>query len=174
MYNGIFVFASSLLGPLYAIYVSGVDSNVIAVSVSWSTYLFSTVIFTYLISLVGDRVKEKEYLLIAGYILRAVVWFSYIFVAGLPLLIFLQVLLGLGEALGSPAFNAIFAEHLDKGKHIADYAHWTVISNLCGATAVAVGGVLVKFIGFEFLFSVMTLLALIPIIGLLMKPRQLL
>ena len=33
-----------------------------------------------------------------------------------------QFLLGIGEAVGTPAFDVIFAEHLDKGKHINEYS----------------------------------------------------
>ena len=63
IYNGIFVFAGSLLGPLYAVYVGLIDSAILAVSVSWAVFLMATLVFTAVISRVGDRVKEKEYLL---------------------------------------------------------------------------------------------------------------
>jgi len=174
LYNGIFVFAAHLLGPLYAVYVREIEGDVLSVSISWAAFLFSTVIFTFLISRFGDKVKEKEYLLIAGYVVRSVVWLSYTFVSDLNFLIFLQILLGAGEALGTPSFDAIFAEHLDKGKHIADYANWKVVSNLACGIAVVIGGFVVKYYGFNILFFSMFILAVFSAIGILLKPRELL
>jgi len=72
--NGIFSFAGSMLGPLFAVFVERLDKNVLSVSLTWAAFMFSASIFTYLISLVGDRVKEKEYLLMAGFLVRAAGW----------------------------------------------------------------------------------------------------
>lgn len=162
-----FVFASNMLGPLYALYVSDIDSRVLSVSLSWSAFLFSTVLFTLLISEVGDKVEHKYYMLVAGFFIRALVWFSYIFIHSIGLLIVVQILLGLGEALGTPSFDAIFAEHLDSGKHIADYAQWKIISSLGGAVAIFLGGLLVDAFGFDYLFFIMSLLAAIAGLGVL-------
>lgn len=173
-FNGIFVFASSLLGPLYAIYVSGIDKDVVAVSGSWAVFLASSTIFTYLMSKWGDRVKEMEYFLIFGYLIRALVWFGYIFVDNLTELLLLQFILGLGEALGTPSYDAIFAVHLDKNNHIKDYSIWKVISNLVGASATFLGGLVVSLYGFAPLFIFMSLLATISMFGILLSPRTLL
>lgn len=174
IYNGIFVFAGSLLGPLYAVYVGMIDRNILAVSITWAAFLFATLLFTFVISRVGDRVREKEHLLLAGFAIRAVAWFLYIFVANIPHLIFLQIFLGLGEALGTPAFDAIFAEHLDHGRHIKEYADWKLVSNgVTGVGTIAGGFIAIKF-GFPWLFVGMSILAAISFIGILMKPRKLL
>ena len=50
LYNGIFVFGGSLLGPLYAVYVGIIDTSILSVSVTWSAFLISTFIFTFIIS----------------------------------------------------------------------------------------------------------------------------
>ena len=172
--NGVFVFASSLLGPLYAIFVETIDKDVVSVSISWSVFLFATTIFVMFIRKYGDLVQEKEYLLMAGYLLRAVVWFIFPHIISLSVLIVMQILLGLGEALGTPAYDAIFAEHLDKNRHIEEYADWKLISNLAGAAAVLVGGFVVKYVGFSALFSAMGILAVISFFGVLIQSRKLL
>lgn len=79
----------------------------------------------------------------------------------------LQVLLGIGEALGTPAFDAIFAEHLDKDKHIADYADWKIVEKIMLAFATAIGGLIVTKFGFNCLFLTMSLITLIPTIKVL-------
>ena len=174
IYNGIFVFAGSLFGPLYAVYVGLLDKNILSISITWSAFLIATVIFTLIISKIGDRIKEKEYLLMAGFLVRAIAWFLFIFATNVIYLIFLQILLGLGEALGTPAFDAIFAEHLDRGKHIKEYSNWKLVLN--GATGVGtiIGGLIATTLGFQWLFISMSILALVSFGGVLIQPRKLL
>lgn len=174
IYNGVFLLAASMLGPLYAVYVERFVNGIMSVSISWSAFLISTTIFTYLISKKGDGVKEREYLMMAGYLLRIVSWLSFIFVNNLLSLVFIQILLGLGEALGTPSFNAIFAEHLDKDKYVSEYSNWTLISNLFSALGIIIGGIIVSNFGFKFLFVLMSAISLIPFLGILVKPRKLL
>ena len=174
IFNGIFVFAASLLGPLYAIFVETIDTDIISVSLSWSVFLISTTVFMLIVRKYGDLIKEKEYLLMSGYLIRAVVWFIFPSISTISALLILQALLGLGESLGTPAYDAIFAEHLDKNRHIKEYADWKLISNIVGAVAVILGGFLVKEVGFSALFYLMGSLAIISLIGIWMKPRELL
>lgn len=174
IYNGIFVFAWGLLGPLYAVFVQEITSNVVMITFSWALFLFASTSGTFFLSRVGDKVKEKEYLLIAGYILRAFVWIAYIFVDTVAVLLLLQILFGIGDALGTPAFNALMAEHLDKGRHIEEYSDMMILFNLCTGLAAVVGGIIVQQYGFNTLFLIMGGLTLISIFGLYNKPRRLL
>ena len=174
IFNGIFVFAASLLGPLYAVFVETIDANIISVSISWSVFLISTTLCMLVVRRYGDFIAEKEYLLIAGYLVRALAWFLFPSLSTVFGLILLQGLLGLGEALGTPAYDAIFAEHLEKDKHVKNYSEWKLISNILGAVAVVLGGILVNEVGFSILFYVMGTLALLSAIGIWTKPRRLL
>jgi len=173
LFNGIFVFAGSLLGPLYALYVANIGKSVLVVSTSWSVYLASATLCTLILSKYGDRVKEKERLLMAGYLIRGLVWIAYIFVGNFTTLLVLQFVLGIGEALGTPAYDTIFAEHLDRNKHIKDYSTWKVISNLLGAAATFLGGLVVTYSGFIPLFMFMAILAFTSFLGVGMSPRKL-
>lgn len=172
--NGIFCFAGSLLGPLYAVFVEKLDKNILSVSLTWAVFLISTSLFTYVISRLGDRIKEKEYLLMAGFLIRGLVWGLFIFTNSVWMLIGMQFLLGLGEALGSPAFDCIFAEHLDKNKQIREYSDWRLIINLTAAGGTILGGFLVVNFGFNILFLIMSLLALMVFIFVWRQPRKVL
>lgn len=174
VFNGIFVFAMNLFGPLYALYVQQINRDIFVVSVTWAVGLLATGIFTYAVSRTGDLLKEKEYFLMAGFLIRAIAWFLYIGVDSVYQLILLQVLLGLGEAAGSPAFSAIFAEHLDFGKHVQEYSQWMIVSNLLTAAGVFAGGFITTFFGFKWLFVCMGTLALVSFFGILVQPRKLL
>ncbi|KKR71570.1 MAG: Arabinose efflux permease family protein [Candidatus Woesebacteria bacterium GW2011_GWA2_40_7] len=174
VFNGLFVFAGSLLGPLYAVFVERITKGIFPITLSWSMFLFSTTLFTIIVAKVGDRIKEKEYLLLTGYAIRAMVWFSYIFIQNFYILLLAQFLLGIGEAAGTPAFDAIFAEHLDKGKHVNEYSEWKIITNVVLAMGTLLGGITVEKFGFSSLFLFMSILAAICFIGILFKPRRLL
>jgi MFS family permease len=174
LYNGIFVGAAAMFGPLYAIYVVKFVDGVTAVSISWAAFLVSTSIFTYIVSINGDRIKEKEYLLLTGYIIRILSWILLIFVHNLTALVLVQVLLGLGESLGTPSFNALFADHLDKNKHIKEYSNWALIANLSSAAGILIGGVIVNNLDFKALFFFMSALSFVAFMGVLLKPRKLL
>ncbi len=174
IYNGVFVFAGSLFGPLYAVYVGLLDKNILSVSLTWSVFLIATVIFTFIISRIGDRIKEKEYLLMAGFLVRALAWLLFIYATNIYHLIFLQILLGLGEAFGTPAFDAIFAEHLDSGKHVEEYSDWKLVLNVTTGVGTIIGGIIATKLGFQWLFIAMSILAIISFFGVLVQPRKLL
>lgn len=172
--NGIFVLAGSLLGPLYAIYVGGITNGVMPVSVAWATFLISATLFSYILSKVGDSIKEHEYLLMAGFILRGIAWLSYIFVPDFYFLLLVQFILGIGEALGTPAFDAIFSEHVHKGHQIYEYSEWKIVSNIALVIGTLLGGYIVQNYGFQILFLLMAFLSLISFFIVYFKPRKLL
>ncbi len=174
LFNGIFVFAAMLLGPLYAVYVETIDANILSISVTWSVFLVSATLFTLIVQRKGDGIKEKEYLMMAGFLIRGISWFLFIFAGSIWHLIIIQILIGLGEALGSPSFDAIFAEHLDKGMQIREYSTWKLIVNASNALAAILGGIIVYFFGFSFLFIIMSVLAIISFLGVLLQPRDVL
>ncbi len=174
LFNGIFVFAAMLLGPLYAVFVETIDENVLAISFSWAAFLLSATLFTYIVSQRGDSLREKEYLLMGGFLIRGVSWLLFILAGNVFHLIIIQALLGLGEALGSPSFNAIFAEHLDEGMQIKEYSSWQVIQNVITALATIIGGLIVANFGFIPLFIAMSGLAFISFFGVLVQPREVL
>lgn len=167
LYNGIFVLAGSLLGPLYAIYVEKLNTGILPVSISWATFLASTTLFTYLISKIGDGFKHKRYLLAGGYLIRGLGWITMSRITSIEHLIMLQFILGIGESLGTPAFDALVAEHLDKNKHIMDYSDWKMLSNFVLVIGTLIGGYVVSRTGFTYLMIAMAMLAFVSFAGVL-------
>ena len=171
--NGIFVFASSILGPLYALFVEKIAPGIFPVSLSWAIFMISGTIFTYLTSKIHDDVIKKEYMLMLSYLVRSATWFMFIFTHSLAMLIILQIILCLGEALGNPAFDSIFAEHLDKNKHIHEYSVWKIVEKFAAAGATLLGGIIVNSFGFSTLFLLMSSLALASTVDILINPKRL-
>ncbi len=174
LFNSIFVFAGNLLGPLYAIYLRSISPDITAVSISWAVYMFTATLGTIIVGKIGDKLQEKEYLLLAGYLCRAIGWFGFLFASSFQHVIMLQILIGIGEAAGTPAFEVIFSEHLDKGERVSEYATWRIISNLFVTAGILLGGWIVSYWGFPTIFAIMGSLAIISFLGILLKPRNLL
>ncbi len=165
LYNGVFVLAGSLLGPLYAVYVQKINNAPQIISFTWSIFLISSTIFMYFVSRFGDNIRDKKLLVIGGYLVRSMVWILYIFVDNVTTLVLLQILLGFGEALGAPAYNAVVAEYLDRKHHIEDYSDQILFFNITAGIGTLVGGLFLPIIGFNYLFIGMAILALVSALG---------
>lgn len=172
IFNGFFVLGSGLLGPLYAVYVQKIDNSVLAVSFSWAVFLFSTTIFLLLMTQYGDRIKNKKYLIMMGYLIQSLAWLGYIYIGKLWHLLGLQILLGLAEAIGAPTFQVLIAEHLDDGNKIKEYSVWKIILNATTALSAIIGGLIVNSYGFESLFYAMSFFGLISFVGLMVSLKD--
>ena len=174
LFNGIFVLAASSITPIYAFFAADIGANIFTVSLLSAAFLGSRVLFTFVLRFVGDKIHEQEYLLLAGFLIRACAWLVLPIVGTVSGLFIVQVILGLGEAAGTPALNAIFAKHLSKGHPIAEYAGWDIVSTICAAIGTVVGGYIVSRYGFNVLFIAMGTLAILAFLGVLSRPRRLL
>lgn len=159
--NSIFVLAGNLLGPLYAVYIESIGGSIAVVSGTWSVMLFTVTIVNLIMIKYGDRVKKHSLYLIAGFALRSAAWLGFVFAGSILSIVILQIIVGIGEAVGSTGFDAIFAEHLDKSGHIRDYAAWKTISNIIAAFSALIGGFIVTLHGFDPMFYFMSGIALI-------------
>lgn len=176
LYNGIFILAGNLLVPLYSLYLQQFQSSVLTISLAWGILLTSSTLFSLVLSRFATRLKTKEYLLLGGYLVRAFAWLGFFFAGNIVTILVLQALLGLGEALGSPAFDALFAERISGRPPIAAYAKWKMVSNFMTGLGTIIGGAIVSTFGFPILFLLMSMLAIISFAGILLSsfwPRQL-
>lgn len=172
--NALFVFAAMLLGPLYAVYVQKIGGGVMAVSISSAAFYISSTVALILVSKYGDKYKEKEVLLVISWLIRGLCFLSLIFVNSVLGLVLVQVVFGLGEALGTPTFNALFAEHVDRKHEVMEYSDWSIISNIVTALSVIVGGLVVSSFGFSFLFVMIGIMCFASGIWVYLSPRNLL
>lgn len=173
-YNSLFLFSSMLFGPLYAIYVNKLGGGVLLISISSAVYYVASTFFMIFVSKWGDRVKEKELLLVASYLIRGLGYIGFIYMNSAVLLILLQTLFGLADALGTPIFGALFATHTDKNEEVLEYSDWSIVSNLVMALGAIIGGYTVSAFGFGFLFVVMSILCFVSALGILITPRRVL
>jgi len=172
--NSVFVLGANMFPPLFALFVKELKGGAFAAGSIWATFAIVTGILTFILSRFGDSIKEKEYLIAGGYFFRLIAWVGCFFVNSLWHLYFLQIILAMGEALGNPAYNAIYSEHLDRGHYVKQWGISTSSNAILIGIAAFTGGVIVTQFGFRILFLVMAFLAAIPFILLMIQPRKLL
>lgn len=167
--NGIFLFAASLLGPLYALYVEHLIRDPFDISLSVAVALFASTMMTFILSR-KQEIKSKKKLLMFSYLTRSIVWLLFIFINRFELLILAQIILGLADSVGINMFSVIFAEHLNEKRKAKDYAYWNMIASPATAIAILVGGAFVGLFGFKVLFVMMSCLALTSTIIVGLQP----
>lgn len=172
--NGVFVFGAYMFPPLFALFVEEIGGGIFSAGSIWATFGIFTGILMMIFSQFGDRIKEKEYLIAGGYFFRLIGWLGYFFAVNLWHLYILQIILALGEALGTPAFNAIYSEHLDHGSYVKQWGAWSSLALVVGGIAALFGGTIASLFGFRILFLFMAFLATISFIFLMIQPRKLL
>lgn len=99
--------------------------------------------------------------LMFGSILIAAVPFLYLFATQVSHIYLIQAIYGVGIAFTAPPWYAIFSRHLDKDQESFEWTLDSVSIGLAAAAAAAAGGVLADKFGFNFVFVMAGILAII-------------
>ena len=155
-----FTAALGLLGPIYAIFVSEIGGNVLAASSAWAGFAFTTGFITLLVSRYEDSFPKKGLLVVGGYLIKTVGVAGYFFVGNPLQLLLVQITLGLGSAIGYPAFDQVYSSHLSSKRGCFEWGLYESFYSIFTAVAAIIGGIIVTYFGgFTTLFAVMLLLS---------------
>ena len=172
--NGLILFAGAMLAPIYALYVERIGGDLFQASVLGAVYAFAAGITTIISGRYSDKIKENEMVVIYGYLTMSFGFLLYMLADSIVWLFVIQCVLGLGEAIYSPAFDSLYSKHLDKGKAGFEWGAWESMIYFVLAVAAVTGGVVVTKIGFEVMFIAMASLSLASALYLYSRPRKLL
>ncbi len=162
----IFLSAFGFITPIFAVFITqqikGGDVKVVGFAVA--TYWILKSLLQIPISRFLDKTKgEKDdfYFLVFGFLIAAIVPFGYIF-SSLPWHIYiLEAIYSLGMAMAYPSWCAIFTRHIDKGREASEWGLDSTVLGLGTGITGAVGGILVSQFGFNMVFVIVGILALI-------------
>ena len=157
-------FAFSMLSPIYAIFVEKIGGGILEASYAIAIFTFSSGVLVYLVSRFEDQVKHQEYLLSFGYLLNAIAFFLYIFVAKPLHLYFIEILFGIAIAILSPIYDGLYSKNLDKGKYVSEWGDWEAVGYFISSISAISGGYLAATFGFKILFLTMSFLSFIAFI----------
>lgn len=167
-------FIIGMFSPFYAIYVKQIGGDVAFAGISWAVLEVVCGVLTLLFVKWELRVREQELLMALGYILRAGVFFSYIFMTSMTQLILTQVLWGIAIAIGTPAFDAVYAAHTSKESSIAEWGGLEGVISIAVGVAALIGGFVIRSFGFSIIFVLMALVCLVQGIYVWLLPRDVL
>ena len=66
-----------------------------------------------------------------------------------------QIIFGIGNAIGTPAYDGLYSKHLDKGKFVSEWGLWETMNYVVLGISAIAGGYFATMYGFNFLFWAM-------------------
>lgn len=157
--NALILLSGAMLGPIYAIFVTRVGGDLMDASIAGFIFAVSAGLITLLSGKFSDKVRHSDMIIVAGYTLIGTGFLLYLFADSIYSLFAIQALIGLGEAVYSPAFDKLYSQHLDSGKYGSEWGTWESMNYFTAAFGALVGGLLVTEYGFSTLFIAMASLS---------------
>ena len=148
-------FSSALLGPIYALFVQSIGGSIIVASTSFAVYTIVFALSTTFIGKLEDSRFKKEKMVFIGYFLLTIGNLLFIFVQKAADLYLLQALMGVGVAIITPAWEALYSLALDKGKESSEWGYWNAGIGVAASIAALTGGLIANHYGFKILFAIM-------------------
>jgi len=170
--NAITLLAAGMLGPIYALFVNEIGGDILDASFAGAVFALATGITVLVSGRFSDKMKESEYVMIGGYMLIALGFFLLMFVYNIWTLLMVQMLIGIGEAIYSPAFDGIYTKHMNPNNASNSWGAWKAMNYFVTAIAAALGGYIVLNYGFHLLFLIMFTLVLFNVMYLLFLSRK--
>ena len=172
--NGFVLLAGAMLAPIYALFVEDMGGDLLDAGLTSTVFFLTAGIVTLLSGKYSDKIKENELIVVFGYVIMAIGFSLYLFASSIWMLYIIQFVIGLGEAIYSPPFDAIYSKYLDKGKSGDQWGIWEAMSYFSIAAGAFAGGLVVTYFGFNSIFVIMSLLCLMSAIYIYRLPRKVL
>ncbi len=122
----------------------------------------------------SDKIKQNELVVVLGYIIMGIGFLLYTLVDSIWLLFAVQVIIGLGEAIYSPAFDSVYSKHLNNKKAGSQWGAWESMNYFTAAIGAIIGGLLVTQFGFNTMFIIMAMLCFGSALYIYRLPRRVL
>ncbi len=173
--DGLFLLAAAMLGPIYAVFVEKIGGDILTAGTSFAVFSLVMGVLILIMGKIEDIIlKETELWICAGYFIIAISFFSYLFVKAPWHLFIVQIFLGIGEAIETPAFSALYSKYLDHKRPAFQWGAWDAMRNFATAGGAVFGAILATIFGFNILFILMGIFALISALVILFLPRKVL
>ncbi len=158
--NAFILMAGAMLGPIYALFVAQIGGDLMDASIAGGIFALTAGLTSLISGQYSDRIKENELILVLGYTIMGIGFLLYLWVSSIVFLFVVQAIIGLGEAIYSPAFDAVYSKHLDGKRSGLQWGAWESMNYFTAALGAILGGSLVTLFSFQALFVVMAVLCL--------------
>ncbi len=172
--NAIILLAGAMLGPIYALYVEKIGGDLLDASIAGALFAFAAGIATFVSGKYSDKIKENELIVVFGYTVIGTGFLLMTIVDSVIFLFIVQIIIGLGEAIYSPAFDAIYSKHLDGNKFGKQWGAWESMNYLTAGVGAVIGGAVVTLFGFNAMFIIMGVISFGSALYIYLLPRKVL
>ncbi len=156
--NALILMAGAMLGPIYALFVKRIGGSLMDASIAGGIFALVAGLTTLISGKYSDKIKERKLIIVFGYLIMGLGFFLYFWVNSVIFLFIVQAIIGLGEAIYAPAFDAIYSQHLSPKKAGIQWGAWESMYYFTTAVGAIAGGALVTLFGFQILFLIMGIL----------------
>lgn len=156
--NGLILMAAAMLGPIYALFVERIGGSLLDASMAGGIFALTAGVVSLLSGRLSDEIRHSERVIMLGYAMIGLGFFLYLFVDSILFLFAVQMIIGFGEAIYSPAFDKLYSLHLDVGKGGREWGAWETMNYFTYAAGALFGGLLVSRFGFDIIFMMMAVL----------------
>ncbi len=172
--DGLVVFSGAMLGPIYALFVRDIGGDILDTGLAASVFMATAGIVVFLSGRYSDRLKETEMVVSFGYAVMATGFLAYTQVHTVVQLLLVQVVIGFGQALCSPAFDALYSKHVEPGKSGSQWGAWESVNYFALAFGALAGSAVASIFGFQALFIAMSCFAYVSALYIYFLPRRVL
>lgn len=161
-----FFSALGLIAPIFAVFLTenlkdgSIEVAGFAVAIYWITKsIFEIPIAKFLDRKKGER--DDLMFLVIGYFIVGLIHFGYTQATLSWHIYILEFLYAISMAIAMPGWSAIFTRHIDKGKEGFDWSIEHVVYSVGTGIAGALSGILVTKYGFDAIFVIAGIIAII-------------
>jgi predicted MFS family arabinose efflux permease len=153
-------FAEYLLVPIYAIYVERVGGSLLDIGIAFSIFNIVKGLFVILMGKTDFYKKNLHTFIMYGFALSALCDCSYMFISNYIQFFFVQAIAGIALALINPAWEALYSDVEDTDEASEKWTFWNGGVDFIIGIAAIVGGLMIRFVGWNCLFTTMGLISL--------------
>lgn len=174
--NSLILISLGMLVPVYALFVTQVGGSALSAGLTAGALGLTSAVSALIAGKWIDR-RPPSYtrnIMALGWIAIGLVLLLYLFVDTLAMLFLAQILFGFVKTISAPAFDTLYARHLDQKSTGQEYGMWEASFFLTAAIGAVLGGVIVNWYGFDGVFIAMAGLAFAAAAYISRLPRSIL
>lgn len=156
--DGMLIAGSSLLAPIYAIFVERIGGGIIEAGTSITIHALTAGIGLLVFSRVEDRNRDFRHYVVIGYFLAAVGYLNLILFQNLPALFVSQFIWGVATAIRVPAYDVLLSQSA-RGHLAIAWGNWNSVAFLVSSAGAFLGAIIAATLGFQILLITMFALA---------------
>lgn len=172
--DSVILIAGATIGPIYALFVEKVGGDLLDASFAGGVFAVAAGITVILSGRYSDKIKRPELVVVLGYTVLGIGYLLYILVNSIWFLLVVQVIIGFGQAIYNPPYDALYSRHLDDGREGSEWGLWESTNYFSVAVGAIIGGVIVTTVGFNALFMLMAIMCFLSAAYIYQLPKRIL